>query len=71
MSSSITVPRVTRAALTREVGIKTELTSDYPVKQAADLEPGECIIKIECTGFVLFWRNKLQILICRLIQRLP
>lgn len=50
MSSNNTVPRVTRAALTREVGIKTELTSDYPVKQVADLEPGECIIKIECTG---------------------
>ncbi|KAF9812904.1 hypothetical protein IEO21_05900 [Rhodonia placenta] len=44
------VPLSTRAAVTRELGIRPDFTSEYPLKRPSDLAPGECIVKVEYTG---------------------
>ncbi|KAH9940285.1 chaperonin 10-like protein [Amylocystis lapponica] len=44
------IPTVGRAAVTRAYGIETEFATDYPVKQPSELAPGECLVKLECTG---------------------
>lgn len=48
--SDIAIPATCVAALTCEMGYETVLTSDYHVKQPSELAPGECLIKLECTG---------------------
>ncbi|CCM01247.1 uncharacterized protein FIBRA_03296 [Fibroporia radiculosa] len=45
-----TIPLTTRAAVTTALGMRTELSSDWPVKNPSALAPGECIVKIEYTG---------------------
>ncbi|GBE84475.1 Alcohol dehydrogenase 1 [Sparassis crispa] len=44
------IPTKGVAALTHELGIRTQLTTEYPVKQPSKLAPGECLVKLECTG---------------------
>lgn len=50
MSPTEAIPPTTRAAVTKRLGKTAELISDYPLKQPSELAPGECIVKIECTG---------------------
>ncbi|PCH36972.1 mannitol-1-phosphate dehydrogenase MPDH1 [Wolfiporia cocos MD-104 SS10] len=47
---SVTIPSRIRAAVTREFSTKTYVTDSYPLKSPADLEPGECIVKLEYAG---------------------
>ena len=48
MSSSI--PKTMTAAVVRHKGADLEVVKDWPVTQPEDLIPGECLLKMECTG---------------------
>lgn len=50
MSSIEAIPATTRAAVTREFSIVADVVSDYPLKAPSELAPGECILRLECTG---------------------
>jgi len=47
---SISIPKVQKAAIIASRGAALEVRSDYPVRQPEDLAPGECLIKMDCTG---------------------
>lgn len=47
---SPTIPKVQRAAVVAQTGQKVEVRDDHPVKQPEDLLPGECLIRLHCTG---------------------
>jgi alcohol dehydrogenase, propanol-preferring len=49
MSPSYTIPKEQKAAVVQQTGSKAELKT-VPVKQPEDLAPGECLIKLQCTG---------------------
>ncbi|KAI9007824.1 mannitol-1-phosphate dehydrogenase [Hyaloraphidium curvatum] len=44
------VPAVQRAAVVKEAGAPPTVVNDYPVKQPAQLAPGECLVHIEASG---------------------
>ncbi|KAJ7075188.1 chaperonin 10-like protein [Mycena belliarum] len=48
MSSSI--PKTQTAAVVPTGGAEIEIRKDHPVKQQKELAPGECLIKLACTG---------------------
>ncbi|CAK5268039.1 unnamed protein product [Mycena citricolor] len=48
--SSIEIPKTQRAAVVASSGAPIEVREDHPVTAAEDLAPGECLIKLICTG---------------------
>ncbi|TDL22863.1 mannitol-1-phosphate dehydrogenase [Rickenella mellea] len=44
------IPNVQKAAVIPAVGAAIEVRDNHPVKQPKDLAPGECLVKMECTG---------------------
>ncbi|CAL1699240.1 unnamed protein product [Somion occarium] len=50
MSTSYTIPKTQKAAVVESVGGTLQIKDDYPVKQASELAPGECLVKLEFTG---------------------
>ncbi|KAG5652129.1 hypothetical protein H0H81_006205 [Sphagnurus paluster] len=44
------IPTTARAAVLSEFNQPYSLRTDYPVKQPAELAPGECLVKIEYSG---------------------
>jgi len=48
--SSISIPRHQKAAIVQKSGQNVKVYSDVPVKQPDQLKPGECLIKMHCTG---------------------
>lgn len=47
---SIQIPKTQKAAIVQKSGSAVEVKSDIPVKQPEELGPGECLIKMHCTG---------------------
>ncbi|KAJ7445097.1 chaperonin 10-like protein [Mycena latifolia] len=50
LMSSYTIPQTQTAAVVPTSGAAIEIRTDHPVKQQKDLAPGECLIKLACTG---------------------
>ncbi|KIJ37010.1 hypothetical protein M422DRAFT_232219 [Sphaerobolus stellatus SS14] len=50
MSSSGTIPKTQTAAIVPHLGGDLQIKHDYPVVQPSQLKPGECLVKLECTG---------------------
>ncbi|RDB27834.1 Alcohol dehydrogenase 1 [Hypsizygus marmoreus] len=50
MSKTYTIPQVQTAAIIPEKGSSIVVKHDHPVKTQADLAPGECLVKLHCTG---------------------
>ncbi|EKM77296.1 hypothetical protein AGABI1DRAFT_86600 [Agaricus bisporus var. burnettii JB137-S8] len=51
MSSQKTeIPKVQKAAIVQKSGARVEVRSNVPVKQPEELGPGECLVKMHCTG---------------------
>ncbi len=46
----MSIPTVQKAAVIQSTGAKLEIHDDFPVKKASDLAPGECLVKLVCTG---------------------
>lgn len=46
----MSIPKVQIAAVVPRPGAPIEIREDYPVKQADELELGECLIKMHCSG---------------------
>lgn len=44
------IPTTQIAAVVPSHGAALEIKRDYPVKQPSELAPGECLIKLSCTG---------------------
>ncbi|KAJ7511646.1 chaperonin 10-like protein [Mycena galericulata] len=49
-SASYTIPKIQTAAVVPTSGAAIEIRADHPVKTQAELAPGECLIKLACTG---------------------
>lgn len=49
MSSQYTIPKTMRAAIVTSQDAPLEIR-DVPVPQPQDLKPGECLVKLDCTG---------------------
>ncbi|KAJ7448615.1 mannitol-1-phosphate dehydrogenase MPDH1 [Mycena galericulata] len=45
-----TIPKIQTAAVVPTSGAAVEIRHDYPVKSQAKLAPGECLVKLACTG---------------------
>lgn len=50
MTPSHNIPKVQTAAIVPESGGSIVVKHDHPVKTQADLAPGECLVKLHCTG---------------------
>ncbi|KAF8888642.1 mannitol-1-phosphate dehydrogenase MPDH1 [Infundibulicybe gibba] len=48
--TSYTIPKTQKAAVIEASGGTVEIKHDHPVKRQEDLAPGECLIKLICTG---------------------
>ena len=48
--SQFQIPKTMKAAVVRATGADLEVVNDWPVPQQAELAPGECLLKMECTG---------------------
>ena len=48
--ASFTIPKTQVAAVVESIGAPIEIKHDQPVKQASELAPGECLVKMEYTG---------------------
>ena len=46
---SPSIPKTQKAAVIPNVGAAIQI-KDIPVKQPSELAPGECLVKLECTG---------------------
>jgi propanol-preferring alcohol dehydrogenase len=44
------IPKTQKAAIIPKLGGSLEIKEDHPVKQPEDLAPGECLVKLECSG---------------------
>ncbi|KZS89781.1 GroES-like protein [Sistotremastrum niveocremeum HHB9708] len=44
------IPKVQQAAVLSSIGSVPEIVHDHPVPDISTLQPGQCLIKIECTG---------------------
>lgn len=44
------IPTTQIAAVVPSHGAALEIKRDYPVKQPSELAPGECLVKLFCTG---------------------
>jgi len=44
------IPKTQTAAIVASAGAPIQIKKDFPVKQANELAPGECLIKLACTG---------------------
>jgi propanol-preferring alcohol dehydrogenase len=47
---SPTIPKTQTAAVVPSSGADIEIRHDHPVKSQEELAPGECLIKLACTG---------------------
>ncbi|KAJ7503469.1 chaperonin 10-like protein [Mycena galericulata] len=47
---SYTIPKTQTAAVVPTSGAAIEIHADHPVKTQDELAPGECLIKLSCTG---------------------
>lgn len=44
------IPQVQTAAVVTSKSEEIQIKDDQPVTQHKDLAPGECLVKLECTG---------------------
>lgn len=44
------IPKQQRAAVVASAGADIVVHNDVPVKQQSELAPGECLVKLHCTG---------------------
>ncbi|KAJ7116617.1 chaperonin 10-like protein [Mycena epipterygia] len=47
---SYTIPKTQTAAVVPSSGASIQIKHDHPVKSQDELEPGECLVKLACTG---------------------
>ncbi|KAK7443536.1 alcohol dehydrogenase [Stygiomarasmius scandens] len=48
--SNFTIPETQKAAVVAKTGGSIEIKNDHPVRAPKDLAPGECLVKLECSG---------------------
>ncbi|GBE83983.1 GroES-like protein [Sparassis latifolia] len=49
-SPNFVIPKTQHAAIVESTGAPLKIKSDHPVKQPADLLPGECLVRLDCSG---------------------
>lgn len=52
--STASIPKVQTAAVVESIGAPIDIRHNHPVKQASELAPGECLIKLSHSGVCLF-----------------
>ncbi|KAJ3935747.1 MAG: chaperonin 10-like protein [Lentinula lateritia] len=50
MSTEYIIPRTQIAAVIEEAGGELQIKKDHPVKRPEELAPGECLVKLQCSG---------------------
>ncbi|OWZ37104.1 alcohol dehydrogenase, propanol-preferring [Cryptococcus neoformans] len=48
--SNFTIPKTQTAAVVKTIGAELAIEKEHPVKQASELGPGQCLVKISHTG---------------------
>jgi alcohol dehydrogenase, propanol-preferring len=48
--TNYTIPATQKAAVISEAGGSVEIKTDHPVRAQKDLAPGECLVKLHCSG---------------------
>lgn len=48
--SQYTIPKTQSVAIVDKFGVTIHIDSQHPVRQSEDLAPGECLVKMHCTG---------------------
>lgn len=48
--SNFTIPKTQAAAVVKTTGAELAIEKEHPVKQASELGPGQCLVKISHTG---------------------
>lgn len=48
--SNFTIPKTQTAAVVKATGAELAIDKEHPVRQASELKPGECLVKISYTG---------------------
>ena len=46
----MSIPKVQIAAVVPKPGAPIEIREDHPVKQPDELTPGECLVRMHCSG---------------------
>lgn len=44
------IPKTQKAAVVSQTGAKVQVRDDFPVRQPHELAPGECLVRLHCTG---------------------
>lgn len=47
---SFTIPKTQTAAIVASAGANIQISTDHPVPTESQLNPGECLVKLICTG---------------------
>lgn len=50
MSTFEEIPQTQKAAVVPSAGASLEIRDNHPVPRPEDLSPGECLVRLECTG---------------------
>ncbi|EMD35531.1 hypothetical protein CERSUDRAFT_85490 [Gelatoporia subvermispora B] len=50
MSSHFQIPKTQKAAIVESNDAPLRVVSDHPVKQPGELAPGECLVRLDCSG---------------------
>ncbi|OCH86803.1 GroES-like protein [Obba rivulosa] len=50
MSTHFQIPKTQRAAIVESKDAPLRVREDHPVKQPSELAPGECLVKLDCSG---------------------
>jgi len=50
MSPLFDIPKTQKAAVIESKGAQLKIVPNHPVKQPSELLPGECLVKLDCTG---------------------
>lgn len=50
MSAQFVIPKTQTAAVVEKTDAPLTIRDDFPVKQPQDLLPGECLVKLVCSG---------------------
>lgn len=50
MSPNFQIPKIQKAAIVEATDAPLKLVDNHPVRQPSELKPGECLVRLECSG---------------------
>lgn len=50
MAPQFTIPKTQKAAIVEQTDAPLKVVDNHPVKQPEQLQPGECLVELDCSG---------------------